>query len=146
MLIQGFFTQSSFIQLMLEHEDAFSLMYEDGKEIRCAHYKGDWTMVLIEGKKVKKAIAVNDSLNVNRFNNFEPDPLIQGFVSAKQEILQGRYEGREYRELPAAIINELFLLLAGHENRVKTINVVQSGRNGTVDCITGEFHLQPRND
>lgn len=143
MLIQGFYEQSSFIELMLEHEDAFSLIYEDGKEIRCAHWKGDWTIVLIEDKKIKKAIAVNDSLNVNRFNDFEPDPLIQGFVSAREELLRGRYEGREYRELPAAIINELLSLLAGHENRVETINVVQSGRNSTVDRITGEFELQP---
>ena len=131
---------------MLEEEDAFSLIYEDGKEIRCAHWKGDWTMVLIENKKVKKAIAVNDSCSVIQVNDFQIDPIIQGFVSAKYELLEGKYKENWYRALPAAIIHDLFSLLVGAENRVKEINVVQHGRNGQVSSATGEFDLSPRND
>jgi len=144
MLLQGPVNQSHLIRMMLENEYAFSVQYEDKKEIRCAHYKGLWTVAFYKNGLLWKTFCMDDTCNMDN-HSWQIDPILKGFMEARKERLESKYENGDFhREYPAEVLYDILVLLAGHNNNIQTINIVQPGRNARIDEFTGEFFLAPR--
>lgn len=108
--------------------------------MRVAHHKGDWTFAHFKDEKLMRTFDIDDRPAMGYM--YKIDPLLKGFFEARCEIHWKNLETKNniYREIPALIIMDVVKLLVGSDNQIVQIDVIQPGRNATVNEFNGEFN------
>ena len=142
MFVQGAMNPEHLIRLFLAKEYAFSITYSSGIELRIAHHKGLWYVARFSEKKCVDSFTLGDDYYLE-----SPFPLtyamVEGLVRMKIEQSKVPHDGTYTREFPSFVLSCVFGIFGGLPDKVEKIEVVQPGRNATID-ENGEFQLAPR--
>ncbi len=137
MLIQGLFNPSHVIRELFLCEYAFSIHWSKTKEVRVAHRKGVWYLVKVSKDKVVDYFEIDDTWNFPT----KPNGLLEGFLKSQRELYDDETSSRP---VIAHALCELLHFWADDLKNIDIINVVQPGRNASINQSTGMFDLSPR--
>ena len=130
--INGFYEVAKIMRLFLSQEYVFTVSWEN-QELRVAHHKGSWELVkMTEDVVVDKLIVFDNSAFESK------NSLLKGLAQVKLEKID-----TIDRNVYACAIVEIIEIWFGNFKEIKSIDVVQPGRNAMIDD-GGDFCLGPR--
>jgi hypothetical protein len=139
MLLSGNFNREHILRQFFSCEYAFKIFW-DHLEIRVAHHRGTWYLVKVEKEVFTDYFEINDQWIVWDKAN----PILQGFIQAQKELFDTGE--RTMREAIAIALTNVLTVWGDVLQRIKGVEVIQPGRNASIDDETGDFWLAPQID
>ena len=135
MKLTGKVNSSHLLHMMIEREYAFLITWEN-KSVRVAHYKGTWELAKIkDGSIVERVSFCDDYTTIVTPQN----PLSLGLLNKLSE--EYKLKGLEgNRRACSAVLVPFLEIWGGIFSQIETIEIMQDGRNATLDP-SGDFAL-----
>ncbi len=146
MTVEGFFNPSHILRTCLSREYAFSISYPK-HEVRVGHHKGTWFCGKLKEGILIDYIEITDCFSGSRSKNDMTKAFYDQIAGdAEKKLGKSRDQDNWDRNDEAEPIEKFLSVWGGRPATILKIQVVQPGRNSSVDEDTGEFYFSPREE